>query len=168
MKKDSFQDLTMAHHGQVTLSHCSEAYDTLSPTDEIKRFCDFVRAAKERYDGNERRLLELEQERTDLYHAIEMGESLTDRQKRKLFSSLRCVLQERRNCKNENELLEPLYRSLENLAFLSKVLGEVRTKKELIGNRLYTDRSGILEPLFSTSQPDEKKRDDHHADEETI
>lgn len=141
----------------VTLSVLSDAYDTLSPTEEIKRFCDFVRAVRERYDGNVLRLQELEQERTDLYHAIEMGVSLTDRQKRKLFSSLRSVLQERRNCKNENELLEPMYREVDRLAFLTQVLGAVRKKKDLIGSRLYADRSGILEPVFTESQTSGEK-----------
>lgn len=123
-------------------------YDTLDTTEKIKSFCSFVKDVISRYEENQRRQEEAETMEMDLEHAIELAQRLTEKEKKTLYQKLTEVLQTRRACKSENEILQPLYNYFSDKVLLNKMgqlQGTVSQVKEIISNRMYACRTSILD-----------------------
>lgn len=135
---------------QKTVSFTSESkeYDTLNSEDAVKTFCEFIRTVISRYEENQRRQSEAETMELDIEHCIELAPKLTEKEKKMLYSKLTEVLQERRACKSENEILQPLYSYFVDKTLLNKLSqlqGTVSNIKDIISNRQYACRTNILD-----------------------
>ena len=93
----------------VSFANTNQEYDTLDTVGKIKDFCDFIRKVISRYEGNQVQQEEAETMEMDLEHAIELAPKLVEKEKKVLYTKLTEVLQTRRACKSENEILQPLY-----------------------------------------------------------
>ncbi len=66
----------------------------------------------------------------------------------KTYKKLAEVRRQRRNCKNENELLAPLYvfiqQNPKTVNELATVLGKCRAAKDAIEHRMYSARTDII------------------------
>lgn len=95
------------------------------------------------YEYNIHRIEELNKLSTDLTHEIEWS-NCSASEGYKLYKEYQNVLRERRECKNENDSLRPLYNFLEPkkkiLDQLSQCIGECRKNDEVIGRRQYRPR----------------------------
>ena len=123
-------------------------YDTLKSIDQLKAFCNFVRNVTSRYEENQRLQEEAETMEMDIKHAIELAPKLTEKEKKVLYSKLTEVLQTRRACKSENEILQPLYSYFNDKVLLNKLAqlqGTITSIKEIISNRQYACRTNILD-----------------------
>jgi len=123
-------------------------YDTLDTTEKLKAFCSFVKDVITRYEENQRRQEEAETMEMDLEHAIELAQRLTEKEKKTLYQKLTDVLQTRRACKSENEILAPLYSYFSDKVLLNKIAqlqGTVTSIKEIVSNRMYACRTSILD-----------------------
>ena len=125
------------------------AYDTLQPVAMLETFTGFCRNVLERYNGNERVLKDMEAQETDIIHYVELSDTLKSGEAYKIYAKLRDTLRQRRDAKNENDLLLPLYECLmknpDIVNQLNKVLGTTRTKAEVISKRKYSARTDVLE-----------------------
>lgn len=127
-------------------------YDTLQTTEHVKNFCSFIRDILSRYEENQRRQEEAELMEMDLRHCIELAEKLTEKEKKSLYNKLTDVLQTRRACKSENEILQPLYNYLNDKTLLNKlsqIQGTVSNIKDILMNRQYACRTNILNDFRS-------------------
>lgn len=79
--------------------------------DEIRNILAPLKEIKQRYETNVKQCEYKDYETQDLLHEIELG-TLNAAQRIKLFNELRRVRQERRNAKDENELLSSVYHLL--------------------------------------------------------
>lgn len=123
-------------------------YDTLHPEETIKNFCCAIRNMLAKYQSNKERYNYLEQEMQDLLHYIEMTSDKNANAGYKLYKKLAEIRRERRICKNELDLLQPVYdafNSNEKLNALAQIQGFCRTAKQTINNRAYTVRTDILD-----------------------
>jgi hypothetical protein len=128
-------------------------YDTLNSDDQIKVFCEFIRNVCARYDENTRQIEEAEAMENDIRHCIELAQKLTEKEKKYLYDKLTDVLQLRRACKSENEILQPLYLYFNDKTLLNKLAqlqGTVANIKEIITNRTYSCRTSVLENFRNT------------------
>lgn len=125
------------------------AYDTMQPVAMLETFTGFCRDVLERYNGNERVLKDMEAQETDIIHYVELSDTLKSREAYKVYAKLRDTLRQRRDAKNENDLLLPLYECLmknpDIVNQLNKALGNTRTKAEVISKRKYSARTDVLE-----------------------
>ena len=125
------------------------AYDTLQPVAMLETFTGFCRDVLERYNGNERVLKDMEAQETDIIHYVELSDTLKSSEAYKVYAKLRDTLRQRRDAKNENDLLLPLYECLmknpDIVNQLNKALGTTRTKAEVISKRKYSARTDVLE-----------------------
>ena len=84
----------------------------------------------------------------DIEHYAELHPDLDGAEGYKVYGKLRDVRRERRKLKNENELLKPFYDWLgENTQAVKKLeqaLGKTRNTAEVIDNRKYMTRTGVL------------------------
>ena len=138
----------------VTFHGININYDTLDSSNQIKIFCTFIKDLVARYEENQRRQEEAETMEMDLKHAIELAEKLTEKEKKLLYSKLTDVLQTRRACKSENEIIQPLYAYFGDKVLLNKLAqlqGTVTSLKEIVGNRSYSCRTSILDDFRSIS-----------------
>lgn len=123
-------------------------YDTLHPEETIKEFCATIRAMLSRYQYNKDEYDYLEQEMQDILHFIEMGSDKNANAGFKLYKQLAEIRRKRRICKNELDLLQPIYDAFggnEKLNALAQVQGACRTTKQAINNRAYTVRTDVLD-----------------------
>lgn len=128
-------------------------YDTIDTVEKIKAFCSFMKDVISRYEENQRRQEEAETMEMDLEHAIELAQRLTEKDKKTLYQKLTDVLQTRRACKSENEILQPLYNYFSDKILLNKMVqlqGTVSNTKEIISNRMYACRTSILDDFRNT------------------
>ena len=135
----------------------NDCHDTLNADEQIRRFRDFLSNVIARYEGNCREQEEAERQETDLKHAIELADHLTDKEKRLLFRNMRKCLQTRRACKSENELLQPLYdfvRDKELYNRLGNIQGQIMSKKDIIRGRTYVCRTPVLDHFRAPDQQD--------------
>ena len=127
-------------------------FDILNSAEQIKSFCSFIRSLTSRYEENQRLQEEAETMEMDIEHAIELAPKLTEKEKKTLYSKLTDVLQTRRACKTENEILQPLYDYFKDKVLLNKLAqlqGVVVNVKEIISNRQYACRTNILDDFRS-------------------
>lgn len=131
----------------VTFSSEGKEYDTLDSDTKIKEFCSFIRELIAKFEDNQRQQEEAEAMEMDLKHCIELAPKLTEKEKKALYGKLTDVLQVRRACKSENEILQPLYSYLSDKTLLNKLAqlqGTVTNIKEIISNRQYGCRTDVL------------------------
>ena len=100
--------------------------------------------SKDQYDH-------LEYEMQDLLHYIEMGSDKNANAGYKSYKRLAEIRRERRSCKNEMDLLQPIYDAFgggDKLNVLAQIQGSCRVTKQSIDNRAYTVRTDILESFI--------------------
>lgn len=128
--------------------HYDIEYDTMKPADTIRNFVKDIQGMLTRYEGNRARIIEIEAELNDLEHYMEIGNFKNVPEGYKLYRKLAELRRERRACKNENDLLWPVYEhfhATEVLKKLSYVQGAVSSVKDAIDARVYGVRTDILD-----------------------
>lgn len=131
----------------VSFKSTEREFDTLNTVDQIKAFCSFIKDVVTRYEENQRCQEEAETMEMDIEHAIELAQKLTEKEKKVLYQKLTDVLQTRRACKSENEILAPLYGYFSDKTLLNKLSqlqGSVSNIKDVVSNRQYACRTSIL------------------------
>lgn len=127
--------------------HRGSDFDTLHPAETIAAFVTFCANVRQRYQGNLQVQDDTNLERQDLLHCIELSDNMRVADGFKMYRKLREVSRVRRDAKNENDLLQPLYDFLTQSDFenrLRRVLGDTRTRAEVVGKRQYGMRTDIL------------------------
>lgn len=132
---------------QIKILSQNIEFDSLHPEDNIKQFLMFARNVISRYEGNQQRQSELELEQQDVEHVMELSNNQDIVGGYRLYRKLADIRRERRTCKNESDLLKPLYDYLKQNSImndLSRLQGSCRVSKETISKRQYTLRTNIL------------------------
>jgi len=132
----------------VSFTSEDKEFDTLNAAEQVKQFCSFIKDVVSHYEENQRRQEEAEAMEMDLEHCIELAPKLTEKEKKVLYWKLTDVLQTRRACKSENEILMPLYNFLHDKVLLNKLVqlqGMITNMKDIISNRQYACRTNILD-----------------------
>lgn len=105
---------------------------------------DAIRDVPKQYNANAERIRELEKERIDLLHLIELVD-LNAREGYKVYKELQSLQKERRKMKDENELLKHVIQSFSNMKgqikHLDKAIGDIRNEKINLDKRSYRCRS---------------------------
>lgn len=133
--------------GTVKPFHRDSDFDTLHPAQTIAAFLDFCTSAVLRYQGNIQVQDDTNLETQDLLHYMELSENLRVADGFKAYRRMREVRRVRRDAKNENDLLQPLYDFLTQTDFenrLRRVLGDTRNRAEVVGKRQYGMRTDVL------------------------
>lgn len=128
--------------------HYDLEYDSTNPEQTLRDFVANTKAMVARFEDNKNRIIEIESELQDLYHYIEISTYKKVPDGYKLYRKMAELRRERRACKNENDLLQPIYEhfhATEVLNKLSHVQGECAKCKEAIDNRFYAARTDILD-----------------------
>ena len=128
--------------------HYDLEYDSTKPEQTIRDFVASIKGMVSRYEDNKARIIEIEDELQDIYHYIEISTYKKVPDGYKLYRKMAELRRERRACKNEIDLLWPIYEyfhATEVLNKLSHVQGECAKSKEAIDNRTYTIRTDILD-----------------------
>ena len=123
-------------------------YDTTHPDEVVRDFCNSIRNMLSRYQYNKDQFAQLEQQMLDLLHFIEMASDKNANVGFKLYKQLAEVRRQRRICRNEMDLLQPIFDNFGDnvkLNILAKILGECRSTKQTIDNRAYTVRTDVLD-----------------------
>lgn len=131
----------------ITLKR-SEEFDSLHPEEKLREFLGFARDVISRYEENVRLQTELETETQDLLHYVELSDNMDACKGNKMYKKVREVRRKRRACKNEIDLLKPLYEYLSDKTIinqLSQIQGKCKTSKEVISQRQYTLRTDVIE-----------------------
>lgn len=127
-------------------------YDSLQPEETVKRFARDIRAMLERYEANNERLIEVENEIQDAMHAAEMyGEKQNASQRCASWTKFMNSRKERRRCKNENALLQPIYDMFHGTILLDRlaaVQGECGKIKRSISAKGYSLRTDIFDDIM--------------------
>lgn len=128
-----------------------EEYDTLHPEEHIKDFCAFIRQVISKYESNKARLSDLESRIQDILHFAEMSKDKDAVSGYRIYKELCNIRRERRQCKNEIELLSPVYEMFHGtkmLDQLSSVQGSCKQVKKTISNKGYSVRTDALDDFF--------------------
>ena len=129
-----------------------EEFDSLHPEENIKNFCAFIRQAIAKYESNKIRLSELENKIQDLLHFAEMAKPRDIQGGYKIYKEICEVRKERRACKNEIDLLAPVYELFHGtklLDQLSNVQGSCKQIKKTISNKGYSVRTDALDEFIN-------------------
>lgn len=140
--------------------HYDLEYDSTEPDTTIQKFVADIRGMLKRVESNKARIFEIEDEINDLEHYMEIGNFKNVPDGYRLYRKLAELRRERRACKNENDLLVPIwehFHATEVLNKLAMVQGECSKLHEMIDNRTYTVRTDILDELMT---PEEKGFDE--------
>lgn len=123
-------------------------YDSLQPEQNLKAFIAFLKSVQARYNDNFRIVGECDLEGQDLLHKIELGDDMDVLHGYRIHKAIRNVRRQRRVCKNENDLLRPLYAYLEKhddlIPQLERLQGEIGLLKSAIDDRKYAVRTHVL------------------------
>lgn len=128
-----------------------DEYDSQKPEETFRMFIRSVKEMVKKYDANIARIAELEDQMQDVMHFMEMAKPKNVPIGYKLYKKLTDIRKERRACKNENDLLKPVYDMFHGtklLDQLSYVQGECGKAKKAIDGRAYSVRTDILEDLM--------------------
>ena len=128
--------------------HYDLEYDSTNPEQTLRDFVANTKAMIARFEDNKNRIIEIENELQDLYHYIEISTYKKVPDGYKLYRKMAELRRERRACKNENDLLQPIYEHFHATEVLNKltyVQGECAKCKEAIDNRFYAARTDILD-----------------------
>lgn len=132
--------------------HYSVEYDSTRPEETIRNFVADIRGMIAKYEYNKNRIAEIETELVDLEHYIEIASYKTVPNGYKLYRKMAELRRERRACKNENDLLWPVYEyfhATEVLNRLSTLQGDVAKVKGAVDSRSYLVRTDILEEYMN-------------------
>ena len=143
---------------QNPLLHYNIEYDTAQPEATIRSFVGNIRDMISRYEYNKARIVEIEAELVDLLHWIEISSYKNVPEGYKLYRKLADLRRERRACKNENDLLWPIYEhfhATDVLTKLSLVQGECAKAKNAIDARTYMVRTDILNEYLEEPNKEE-------------
>ena len=130
------------------LEHYDEDFDTLHPHEQIKAFVSFLTSVKKRYEDNQRVQKENEDKTQDILHFIELSENMNASRGFSMYRKMSVVRRERRNCKSENDLLQPIYDFITAnpiIDQLSQVQGKCRTTKEVVSRRRYNMKTDVID-----------------------
>lgn len=122
-------------------------FDSLSAVENTKEFLAFARSVISRYEGDQRRQEELEAETQDLLHVMELSKNLNASEGYKLYAKLASIRRERRACKNEVEMLKPLYEYLQDRRIindLAQIQGKCSASRDVVSRRQYTLRTDVM------------------------
>ena len=139
--------------------HYDIEYDTTNPESTMRDFVKDIQGMLNRFEGNRARIFEIEAELNDLEHYMEIGNYKNVPEGYKLYRKLAELRRERRACKNENDLLKPIYdyfHATDVLPKLTNVQGEVSKVKNAIDMRVYSVRTSVLDE-FLNKEPKESK-----------
>lgn len=128
--------------------HYDLDYDVTHPEDTIRQFCNDIQGMMERLTGNKDRVQRIDAELNDLEHYMETTAFKPVSQGYRLYRKLAELRKERRACKNEIELLQPIWEYFHATDVLNKlrtVQGECRKMKAQIDDRCYVCRTNVLE-----------------------
>lgn len=132
----------------VTLQNRIE-YDSLNPEEKIRSFLAFARRVTIRYEENQRMIEAYQQQTQDVLHKIELSENLDAPGGFKMYKLLRDIRRERRKCKNECDLLKPVFDYLqahpEMEGQMAQIQGKCKNLKTGIDSRQYTLRTGVFD-----------------------
>lgn len=145
-KESKIVDITPVKKNPVL--HYDLDYDSMKPEQTIRDFVSNIKGMVSRFESNKARIIEIENELLDIYHYIEISTYKKVPDGYKLYRKMAELRRERRACKNENDLLQPIYEyfhATEVLNKLSYVQGECAKCKEAIDNRTYTVRTDVLD-----------------------
>lgn len=126
----------------------SHDFDSLLAADKTREFLTFARDVISRFEGDQARQAELESETQDLLHYIELSPNMNAAQGYSLYRKLANIRRERRDCKNEIDLLKPLYDYLSDkkvINDLSQIQGKCSASKQSISRRQYTLRTDVMD-----------------------
>ena len=132
------------------LTGCEE-YDTLKPEETISQFCSNIREILSQYAYDKEHLVETENKMQDLLHYIELTGDKNANAGFKLYKQLTLIRRERRRCKNEIDLLQPVYDVFHDTGLLSKLTelqGKCRGAKQQIDARGYSIRTDVLDEFM--------------------
>ena len=141
--------------------HYTVDYDSTNPEQTFRDFVANVKGMVSRYEDNKARVAEIEQELVDLEHYIEIASYQNLPNGYRLYRKLAELRRERRACKSENDLLQPVYdyfHATEVLPRLSILQGDCAKAKSAIDSRTYRTRTGVLEQFIN---PPKKESADH-------
>ena len=150
------------------LLHYDIEYDSTKPELTLKTFVSDIKGMLSRYEGNKNRIVEIEQELQDIYHYMEIAAYKKVPDGYKLYRKIAELRRERRSCKNEIDLLWPIYEYFHGTDILNKlsyIQGEVSKMKGAIDNRTYQVRSDVLDSWLN---PDEPKTEEPADEDENV
>jgi len=133
--------------------HYEVDYDTTHPENTIKSFVASVKSMVAKYECNRERIGQIEAQLNDLKHYVEIGKNKAVPGGYGLYRKQAELLRERRQCKYENDLLQPVwdhFHATEVLPKLAMVQGECTKIKTAIDNRVYTARTDVLDEYIYT------------------
>ena len=128
--------------------HNDFEYDSLKPEEEFKRFTGYIRKCLSQFERDQEVLDQTEREIQDILHYMEMSSNKKRQDGFNIYKRLTEARRERRRCKNEIELLHPVYELFHGtklLDQLSQLQGSCRIVKESIDNRIYNPRTDVLD-----------------------
>lgn len=135
------------HKGEI-LHRTPEDCDSLDALEIVEEFNALLKEVKGIYEENEIIRRESDDKILDLLHYAELHENLNASAGFRVYKLMADVRRERRRCKNENELLEPLLEFVKaNPKLLNDVgtlLGRLRGTKRCIDQRVYTTRTDVI------------------------
>ena len=134
-----------------TAMHYNYEYDSLKPELKLKEFQAYIRKCITQYESDLEALTTCEQEIQDILHYMEMSENQKRQDGFKLYKRLTDARRERRRCKNEIEILQPVYSLFHGtklLEQLAQTQGTCRLVKESIDDRVYLARTDILDEFY--------------------
>lgn len=144
------------------LLHYAVDYDTTKPEDTLRKFVSDIKGMMQRFEGNKVRISEIEKQLGDIEHYIEISTNKTVPNGYKLYRKLAELRRERRACKNENDLLQPIYDGFHTndiLNRISKVQGDCAKAKEAIDERVYQIRTSILDEYLNPKKSENDEND---------
>ena len=132
----------------MTLHAAEKNYDVLDAEAILREFNAFLRNVMTVYEENKRLKEKAEAQESDLQHCIALAGTLTEKEKRMIFRRMSEALQVRRRCKDQNEVLQPLYNFISDKTLmnrLAQIQGDIVKAKEVANNRVYGCRTAILD-----------------------
>ena len=178
------QTIVPFNGGKTTpILHYDIEYDTTKPEETIRKFVADIRGMLARYEGNKDRIDQLDMELNDLEHFIESASYKPIGYGYKLYRRLAELRKERRACKNETDLLKPIYdffRSNDILNRLGTVQGECGKNRNSIDNRCYVCRTNVVEEINDEAsgffarkkkpetEPEQEAKDDMPFDPDAV
>ena len=125
----------------------------VQPAEHIRDFVATMKDMISRYHEGRRKISSLEAEMQDILHFIEMGKDKDIQKGFKLYKRLQEIRKERRRCKNEVELLAPVFEAFNEknlMSQLESLADECDRTKKFIDGRSYVMKTQILEDFFET------------------
>ena len=142
-----------------SILHYDLEYDFTKPEKTIREFVADIKAMVSRYEFNKNRVIEIENELNDICHYMEISSYKNVPEGYRLYRKLAELRRERRACKNENDLLQPVYQyfhATEVLNKLTTVQGEVAKAKSAIDARTYLVRTNALDEWLNPPKKEEE------------